>query len=137
MSKTDKTRPWWVQLQDPKLGLPLRVRHSNWWHMRFGAMCQPHFPLPATRRPSLRWQLLHNVFDWHQCEVWSRYRDIEKIHGRSGWRRSYPNKHGSARMALRRLQADWRKTAAADRDTIDSTLDAPTNRWVWRRWYWD
>lgn len=126
MSKTDKTRPYWVQLRDPTLPY-----QRTEWHRHFGSHFEEHgcdlsWPLPRTRRSGQR-----------GCEVWSRYRDNEKLWGRSGWRRSYPNKHGSARMALRRLQADWRKTAAADRDTIDSTLDAPTNRWVWRRWYWD
>lgn len=136
MSKTDKTRPWWVQLRDDP-DIPSRVVHSNWWHTRNRGSCEPVFPLPVTRRPSLEWELRHNTFDWPRCEIWSRYRDNEKLWGRSRWRRRYPSKHGASRASLRRLQADWRKTPAAYRDEIDSTLDAPTNRWVWRRWYWD
>lgn len=136
MSRTDKTRPWWVQLRDPGLGLSLRVQHSIWHHMRHGADCVPQFPVPVTRRPSFAWSL-RNDPSGPGCEIWTRYDDHEKLWGRSGWRRRHPGMQGRARASLRQLQADWRKTAAADRDAIDSTLDAPTSRWVWRHWYWD
>lgn len=137
MSRTDKTRPWWVQLRDPDLGLPLRVQHNVWCHSRHGADCTPQFPVPVTRRPSFMWYLRQGDPSWPRCEIWTRWSDNEKLWGRTRWRRRHPGMQGRARASLRRLQADWRKTAKRDRQDIDSHLDAPTARWLWRSWWWD
>lgn len=137
MSKTDKTRPYWVQLRDPRLGLPLRTHHNVWFHARHDGPCDPDFPTPVTRRPSFMWYLRQGDPSWPHCEVWTCYRDNDKIFGRSRWRRNYPSMDGKARASLRKLRADWLKTAPEDREDIDSRTDVPRSKWLWRSWYWD
>lgn len=127
MSRTDKTRPHWVQLRDPLFPWPLRAIHRHHGSRRYGIpgkQCDLDFPLPVTRGRGL-------------CELWPRWRDNDKIYGRGHWRRTYPSFHGKARMSLRSLRAQWLKAAREDWEDIDSRQDAPTRRWVWRRWYWD
>ena len=121
MSRTDKTRPYWVQLRDPLFKYGLRAVHYHWLNDE----CNLDFPMPVTRRKD------------RGCSWWPPYGDNEKIYGRSNWRRSHPGHDGRARAALRRLRADWLKTAPEGREDIDSTEDAPTARWLWRAWWWD
>jgi hypothetical protein len=126
MSRTDKDRPYWVQLRDPGFKWPIRAHHNHWWPRGRDAQdCDLDFPLPVTRRGH------------RGCEWWPRYRDNDKLYGRSDWRRRHPGREGRARACLRKLRQDWIKTAAQDRGGIDSTRDAPTQRWVWMKWYWD
>lgn len=125
MSRTDKTRPYWVQLRDPDFPWPIRARHScvgtSYMNM---TECDLDFPLPRTRTKR------------GTCEHWPRYRDNEKIYGHSRWRRRWGSfQDGRARADLRRLKARWLKET--DDMEIDSTENLPTSRWRWRRWYWD
>ena len=125
MSRTDKDRPYWVQLRDPDFPWPVKEHHNHWWPGS-GARpweCDLGFPLPRTRRK------------WRNCEIWIKWRFNDKVYGRSGWRRRHPGQEGRARAVARRLRRDWIKTV--DREDIDSYADAPSQRWLWRRWYWD
>ncbi len=127
MSKTDKDRPYWVQLRDP--GFPWSIRETHMCHRRWGMAsqheCDLDFPLPR-----IRWQ------GWRACEYWPRYRDYDKIYGRPRYRRSFGSfQDGRARADLRRLKAKWLREPVTD--DIDSTENMPTSRWRWRRWYWD
>lgn len=120
MSRTDSTRPYWVQLRDPLFPYVLQAIHRH-----KGRECGLDFPLPTTR------------CGYRGCEIWTRYRDNDKIYGRRRWRRTHPGQEGRARASLRHLRGEWLKTAPRDREDLDSTEDAPTSRWLWRRWYWD
>lgn len=128
MSRTDKTRPYWVQMRDPQFPYGLTVWH---WHY-YSHECIPDFPVPAPRRNGVKCTLRLGG-----CRLWPRYGDHDKIFGRSNWRRHHPAHDGRARAALRRHRSDWLKTMPHDREDIDSTLDAPTQRWLWKSWYWD
>lgn len=121
MSRTDKTRPYWVQMRDPQF--PYGVTASHWCN---GGRCDLDFPVPVTRRQG-----------WRGCELWARYQHNNKLYGRSNWRRNHPSHDGPARAALRRLRQQWLKVTVEDRQDIDSTTDAPTQRWLWRGWHWD
>lgn len=126
MSRTDKTRPFWVQLRDPLFPWPIREFHYH--HGCFGTTpeCDIDFPVPRSRRYG----------PLRSCEYWPRYKDYNKIWGRNGYRRSFKSfQDGRARADLRRLRAMWLKET--DRQEIDSTENLPTSRWRWRRWYWD
>jgi hypothetical protein len=127
MSRTDKTRPYWVQLRDPRFPYGLTAWH---WHYH-SHLCEPDFPIPPTRREGKKTRLRGG------CEWWPKYGDHDKVFGRSGWRRNHPSHDGSARMSLRALRAHWLKAACHDREDIDSRQDAPTQRWLCRHWYWD
>ena len=125
MSRTDKTRPYWVQLRDPDFPWPITERHHH--HGCFGTTkeCDIDFPLPVTRRQGLR-----------PCEYWCKYSHNNKIYGRSGYRRSFRSfQDRRARGKLRELRYKWLRET--DREEIDSTENAPSHRWLWRRWYWD
>lgn len=127
MSRTDSTRPYWVQLRDPDFPWPIRETHmcNRRWSFREPHICDLDFPSPRTRRP---WGAA--------CEYWPRHKDYNKIWGRNGYRRSFKSfQDGRARADLRRLRAKWLKET--DRREIDSTENLPTSRWRWRRWYWD
>lgn len=128
MSRTDKTRPYWVQMRDPLFPWGKKLWH---WHYH-DHECHPEFPMPPTRRHGGR-----NTLRRGGCQWWPKYGDHEKIFGRSGWRRTHPGQEGRARAAARRLITEWIKTAADDREDIDSYQDAPSQRWLWRKWYWD
>lgn len=125
MSRTDKTDPYWVQLRDPGFKWPIRAHHQCYGSSyRNARACDLDFPGPPTRGK------------WRGCEYWPRYWDNDKLYGRPRYRRS----HGSfqdrkARADLRRLRAAW--VRESDREEIDSTHNAPSRRWCWRRWYWD
>lgn len=124
MSRTDKDRPYWIQLRDPGFRWPIRAYHHH--HGMFGTTteCDLDFPLPRPRRSH------------RGCEWWPRYTDNDKIYGRSHWRRSFGSfQDGRARADLRRLRAIWLKET--DAGEIDSTENLPTSRWRWREWYWD
>jgi len=127
MSRTDKDRPYWVQVRDRLFPYGLTAWH---WHYH-SHHCNPEFPLPPTRRQGKR------TLRRGGCQWWPKYGDHDKIFGRSNYRRNHPGHDGRARAALRRLQADWLKTAPGDRRDIDSGLDAPSQRWLWNGWYWD
>lgn len=125
MSRTDKTRPYWVQLRDPDFPWPIRAHHrcvaSSYCASK---ECDLHFPVPVTRGP--RWG----------CEYWCEYKHNSKIYGRPGYRRSFRSfQDRRARGKLRELRYKWLRET--DREEIDSTEDAPSQRWLWRRWYWD
>ena len=125
MSRTDKDRPYWVQLRDPGFKWPIRAHHrcigTSYSNSR---ECDLNFPLPRTRGRTFG------------CEWWPRYRDNDKIYGRRNWRRSFGSfQDGRARADLRRLRAKWLREPI--RKDIDSTENLPTSRWRWRRWYWD
>lgn len=125
MSRTDKTRPYWVQLRDPHFKWTIVEHHYH--HGCFGTTqeCDIDFPLPRTRRVGFK-----------PCEYWFKYRDNEKVYGHSRWRRRWGSfQDGRARADLRRLKARWLKET--DEQEIDSTENLPTSRWRWRRWYWD
>ncbi len=125
MSRTDKDRPYWVQLRDPGFKWPIRAHHNHRWPSgRSSWDCDLDFPLPVTRRSHWR------------CEWWPRYTDNDKIYGRSHWRRSFGSfQDRRARARLRELRSAWIRET--DRGEIDSTLNSPTRRWLWRSWYWD
>jgi hypothetical protein len=123
MSRTDKTRPYWVQLRDPLFPWPLRAHHRHHWPWP-GHECNLDFPLPVTRgRGSCKW--------------WPRDKDNDKIYGRRRYQRTYPSFHNQARASLRNLRAQWLKATPEDREDIDSRENLPTARWLWRSWYWD
>lgn len=132
MSRTDKTRPYWVQLRDPEFRYPLHESHScdkpTWQRYYRQNGCDLKFPLPPTRRGM-----------WRGCEIWCRYRDYDKVFGRRpiGKKRKGWGKDGAARAHLRKLRHGWLTTAPEDYDTIDSFERAPTQRQLWRCWYWD
>jgi hypothetical protein len=130
MSRTDKTRPWWIQEADPitrrRLHLRLKV-----WHFHFGAFYREHgcverLDMPAPRREGPR-----------GCRVGIRYADYEKLYPRPRWRRKHMGRDGAARAALRQLAHGWVKCLPEDRDNIDSSKSCPSRRWLWRNWYWD
>lgn len=125
MSKTDKTRPFWVQLRDPDFPWPISAHHGCYRHLGNGMQeCDIDFPLPKTRRGK-----------WRGCEYWNRYRDNDKVFGRGRYRRSREfKKDKKARADLRRLRSKWK---IAECDDIDSNENLPTQRWLWRGWYWD
>lgn len=125
MSRTDKTRPYWVQLRDPDFPWPIRQIHRHNHYFGNNPECDIDFPMPRTRT------------GFHRgCEYWPRYRDNDKIYGRSGYRRSLRSfQDGRVRADLRRLKSKWLKEC--EREEIDSTENLPTSRWRWRRWYWD
>ena len=127
MSRTDKDRPYWVQLRDPAFPWPIRETHMC--NRRWGALdqhkCDLDFPLPASRRKG-----------WRGCEYWPRYTDYNKLWGRPGYRRSFGSfQDRRARADLRRLRAKWLKMLEIK--DIDSSENLPTSRWLWREWYWD
>lgn len=126
MSKTDKTRPYWVQMRDSDFPYPLRAFHRHYGQIwRNHPECNIDLPKPITRR------IHHN-----SCEWWPRYRDHDKIWGRGKYRRSREFKQDRrARASLRQLKATWKKEV--NREDIDSTENLPTQRWLWRGWYWD
>lgn len=125
MSKTDKTRPYWVQFRDPEFAYDLKAHHyctGTGYHN--ARECDLDFPIPKVRRETLR-----------TCEWWPRYRDNDKVYGRSDYRRGrYFKKDRKARADLRRLRNKWK---TIDREDIDSNENLPTQRWLWRKWYWD
>lgn len=122
MSKTDKTRPDWVQLRDPGFKFGVVEFHFH----RKGHECDISERLPVTRR--------NGGLSW--CTLWPKYADMGKTLGRPRFRRSFKSfQDGRARADLRRLRAKWLKET--DRQEIDSTDNLPTSRWRWRRWYWD
>jgi len=127
MSRTDKTRPYWVQMRDPGFPYVLRAHHRHHGTLWRERGCDLDFPMPIPRGRR----------DWANCEWWPKYRDYGKLWGRTNWRRNHPGHDGRARAALRMARIDWRKTAPRDRGDIDSGRDAPTRRWLWRAWYWD
>jgi len=127
MSRTDKDRPYWVQVRDPLFPYRLRAFHRHHGKLWQERGCDIDFPMPIPRGRR----------DHANCEWWPKHKDYEKIFGRSGWRRTHPGQEGRARMAVRRLISNWIKTAPGDREDIDSYQDAPSQRWLWRRWYWD
>lgn len=120
MSKTDKTRPYWVQVRDPSFSYKLYPHHF----CRNRDECDLYYPMPVTRRDSFR-----------KCELWPRWRVNDKMYGRNRWHRTHPGQEGGMRMDLRRLRSKWKK--AYDIEDIDSKENLPTQRWLWKRWYWD
>lgn len=125
MSKTDSTRPYWVQLRDPSFPYKLNPHHRC-VGTHYARECDLDFPLPVTRGGRFG------------CEIWPKYRDNDKIYGRPRYRRSYKSfQDGRARADLRRLRNNWKKYDALDREDIDSNENLPSQRWLWRRWYWD
>lgn len=134
MSRTDKDRPYWVQLRDPGFKWPIRASHScTGTHYRNSRECDLDFPLPKTRSPLPKTRRSHRGCAW-----WPRYADNDKIYGRSNWRRSWGSfQDRRARGKLRELRHDWLRTDTQDRQDIDSLQDAPTQHWLWLKWYWD
>jgi hypothetical protein len=129
MSKTDKTRPYWVQVRDPDFPYKLKAWHRHYgtgWYN--GQGCQIDFPPSRTRR--------YSYGNFSLCEWWPQYKDYDKIWGRSGYRRSSEfNQDGRARTDLRRLRSKWKKEI--NQENIDSHENLPTKRWLSRSWYWD
>jgi len=128
MSKTDKTRPYWVQLTDSLKEVKVNIDHNC-----NGRECTPSIWMPPTRRgpwPSISERLA-------RCGIWPRYQDNDKIYGRRPKNpdRRMLSKDGRARMDLRRLRHKW--LTAVEVEDIDSTENAPTQRWLWQCWYWD
>lgn len=127
MSRTDKTRPYWVQLRDPLFPYGLRAFHHHYGaHWKAATECDLSVVLPVTRRRTN-----------YRCRLWPRYGDNDKVFGRSNWRRNHPGHDGRARASLRQLRAAWLKIPRGHWEDIDSMQDAPTQRWLWRSWYWD
>lgn len=126
MSRTDATRPYWVQLRDPDFPWGITEYHHHWGsRWRESQECDLGYPVPVTRRVGFR-----------ACELWPKYRDNHKIYGRTRYRRSFKSfQDGRARADLRRLKAKWIREPI--RGDIDSNENLPTSRWRWRRWYWD
>ena len=124
MSRTDKTKPYHVQVCQMPKGL-LRAHHWHWG----GSECDLALPgAPSMQRRSPLW--------WQQCTLDASYWREQKMFARPGYRRSFKSfQDGRARADLRRLRANWLKET--DRQEIDSTENLPTSRWRWRRWYWD
>ena len=126
MSRTDKTRPYWVQLRDPDFPYKLIAKHWNCIGTKYikAKECDLDFPMPMTRRKHDR-----------GCAWWPKYRDNDKIYGRPNYRRGRDfKKDRKARADLRRLRSKWK---TIDREDIDSNENLPTQRWLWRKWYWD
>lgn len=128
MSKTDKTRPYWVQLTDRVKNVQYHVQHRC-----ASRDCNEAIWMPRPRQtPALT---PRSIYDF--CHVWPRYQDNDKIFGRrprGSQRRAY-SRDGVARADLRRLRHKWLTTA--DAQDIDSRENLPSNRWLWRGFYWD
>lgn len=125
MSRTDKTRPYWVQLRDPGFKWPIRQVHRHNHYFGDNPQCDIDFPMPRVR-----------VGKYRGCEYWPRWLDNDKIWGRPRYRRSFGSfQDRRARADLRRLKAEWLREPI--RGDIDSTENLPTRRWLWARWYWD
>lgn len=128
MSKTDKTRPYWVQLTDKVKDVEYRIQHRC--HSR---ECNVGIWMPRPRQG----EVLTPRSLWDYCHVWPRYQDNDKIYGRhpTGKSRRAYSRDGRARTDLRRLRHKW--LTAVEVDDIDSTENLPTQRWLWAHWYWD
>lgn len=124
MSRTDKTRPYWVQLRDPNFPWPIKAHHGCMGTSHSNSReCDLDFPMPVTRNRKFG------------CTYWNKWRDNDKIYGRGRYRRSREFKKDKiARADLRRLRAKWMRI---ERDDIDSNENLPTQRWLWHGWYWD
>lgn len=128
MSRTDKTRPYWVQLTDRVKDVKYRVNHCC-----DGRECHVSIWMPRPRQnPVITPRLFRD-----SCNVWPRYQDNDKIYGRrpSGRQRRALGPDGAARADLRRLRHKW--LTATETEDIDSTENLPTQRWLWRGFYWD
>jgi hypothetical protein len=124
MSKTDKTRPYWVQLTDLVKDVEYQISHR----CADSRNCEVVIWMPPPR---------NGAAGWAKCHVWPRYKDNDKIYGRRPKNpgRRMLSKDGRARMDLRRLRHKW--LTAVEVEDIDSTENIPTQRWLWRCWYWD
>jgi len=128
MSRTDKTRPYWVQLTDRVKDVKYRVQHRC-----YNRECNIAIWMPRPRQGPVLTP--RSIYDY--CHVWPRYQDNDKIYGRrpSGRKRSAFGGDGAARTDLRRLRHKW--LTATETADIDSTENLPTQRWLWRCFYWD
>lgn len=128
MSKTDKTRPHWVQIRE------MDTRNLIAWHRHHGSkwqqeqVCDLDYPLPRH----------HPDWDRRSCEWHFRHRENHIVYGRR------PNKatrkelgfEGRNRALLRKLRYEW--LHETERDTIDSFYGAPKrHRQVCDPWDWD
>jgi hypothetical protein len=128
MSKTDKTRPYWVQLTDKVKDVQYHTVH----HCE-NRECNEGIWMPRPRQGVVLTP--RSLYDF--CHVWPRYQDNDKIYGRRPKNpgRRMLSKDGRARMDLRRLRHKW--LTAVEVEDVDSTENLPTQRWLWRCWYWD
>lgn len=127
MSKTDKTDPYWIQVQRPPKGVVI-VEHHRCGN---GRKCDLGIYLPCTRRPGGRRVLMPH------CNLWPKRYRCDKIFGRHPRRevRKALGFEGKIRGELVKLRRQWRHE---DREGIDSSWGAPRRRCQVRDpWHWD
>lgn len=125
MSKTDKTRPWWVQVADPNNLGWVQEQHDHRNHI-----CDlPPLTVDAVERWSYRrWKDTQCLWSYtsrayHSNRLWRRRSR------KGGWGR--PRREGKARMQLRRLRGLW---AVQDAEDVDSTMLLPSQAWLNNKW---
>lgn len=128
MSKTDKTNPYWMQVQDPPQGVIIVAHHR----CGNGYECDLGVYMPCTRGDRGRRVMMP------RCCLWPKQYHCYKIYGR------YPKRstrralgfEGAIRADLRRLRRQW--AYEPDRESIDSSWGAPRRRCQVRDpWHWD
>lgn len=132
MSRTDKDRPYWVQLRDPLLKVQTKVSHTNdcdgWctptsWPSVGRRQAPEHSQYKVSGARVLWWE------DSDKCYIWTKkYKDNGKIYGRV----QIPGYEGRNRGQLLQLRHRW---LSQDLEDIDSTDGAPVNhRYVYNTW---
>ena len=122
MSRTDKTNPYWVQIDRREGNIkPWRIYHA----IDCDGWCTPRTPKFAEHR-------------FTTCEIWMRYSDNYKFYGRHPKRatRKAMGRNNAARAELVKLRRQWAQET--DREAIDSMWNAPTvRRHLYDPWWWD
>lgn len=135
MSRTDKTRPMWVQIADDNNRDWRREKHDHrkgvcdlnpnhklvqaydWWHSG-----------RSTAAPYNRWNTC--IYDYsHTAYYGGIYPRRSKL---AGWGR--PSREGRARMHWRMLARTYMATARQDWDSVDSVWLRPSDALLWHKW---
>jgi hypothetical protein len=122
MSRTDKTNPYWVQVNRREGNIkPWRIYHVR----TCDGTCMPGIPLPHRPR-------------YTDCEIWFRYSENNRFYGRQPRRatRKLIGREGGIRTKLVAQRRAW--ALERDREGIDSYAGAPKQpRCVIDRWWLD
>lgn len=127
MSKTDKTDPHWIHVQNPPKGVIIVAHHYCGGNIE----CDLGVYLPCTRGEHQRRVVMP------RCRLWPKRYHCDKIYGRHPRRevRRALGFEGKIRGELVKLRRQWR---FEDRDDIDSSWGAPRRRCQVRDpWHWD
>ena len=129
MSKTDKTRPIWVQVKDPDNKGWLREEHDH--RKGFCDLGDVQDPL-SHGWGTWRWIGMQRkcTYEYTSLAYYGGiHRRRPKMHG---WGR--PARDGRARMHLRMIRDELRKTAPCDIDLVDRLWMYPNEKLLWHKW---